>query len=172
MQDESGAEFKLLRVLGSCSEQGRGSSGAKRSESGRRYSHILVSGLYSETPGSKAGGVGAVWGVGSGSPGLGSGSIKEVCFSGKICSYNLQSCRFCNLLMGEMRRLCVCVCACVHVSACDSCVYVSGHTCLYIHLCGCVSVYSVSTSVFEYVSHVAYACVALLCGSTCLSFPL
>lgn len=66
----------------------------------------------------------------------------------------------------------VCVCACVRVSACDSCVYVSGHTCLYIHLCGCVSVCSVSTSVFEYVSHVAYACVALLCGSTCLSFPL
>ena len=101
MQDESGAEVKLLRVLGSCSEQGRGSSGAKRSESGRRCSYILVSGLYSETPGSKVGGVVAVCGVGSASPGLGSGSIKEVCFSGKICSYNLQSCRFAICFWGK-----------------------------------------------------------------------
>ena len=115
-QDESRAEVEELRVLGSCSEQGRGSSGAERSESGRKCSHILVSGLYSETPGSKGSGGGG--GVGSGSPGLGSGSIKEVCFSRKICSCHPQSCRCCHLLMGEMRRLCVCVCVCTHVCMC------------------------------------------------------
>lgn len=117
-QDESRAEVEELRVLGSCSEQGRGSSGAKRSESGRKCSHILVSGLYSETPGSKGSGGGG--GVGSGSPGLGSGSIKEVCFSRKIRSCNSQSCRELPMLPfahgGNEKALCVCVC--VHTCAC------------------------------------------------------
>ena len=151
-QDESRAEVEELRVLGSCSEQGRGSSGAKRSESGRKCSHILVSGLYSETPGSKGSGGGG--GVGSGSPGLGSGSIKEVCFSRKIRSCNSQSCRCCHLLMGEMRRLCVCVCVCVCT-----------------HVCMCLHVTAVRVSVGTPVcaSICVVVCLCVQCLRLCLN---
>ena len=92
--------------------------------------------------------------MGSGSPGLESGSIKEVFFPGKYVVTVSRVADSAICLWGKWEGS-VCVCTCVHVSACDSCVCLWAHLSIHPSLWLCVCVFSV------------YVCV-WICKSRCL----